>query len=247
MKSQDSAADRDIALARAVVYDFLAQVFAYPEDDRFSDLQNLARLVVMNGGWMPLVRLAALAREFTPERLRDQYSAAMSLNGSPDCPLFETAYFGTDPQQQTQRMADVAGFYRAFGVDSAGSDTRPDDLSVELEFMSYLCRKEAYALDHSGPPRVAQVRKAQRIFFEDHLGRWGGVVGRKLSGVAAPGVFHAAAGATLEEWMAMESEALGVTPEQVSGHAAQWLAPASHGPEFAGGASFVPMEEVAVR
>ena len=86
MKSRDIAADRDIALARAVVYDLLAQVFAYPEDDRFSDLQNLARLIVTNGGWVPIVRLAALARELTPERLREEYSSALSLNSSPDCP-----------------------------------------------------------------------------------------------------------------------------------------------------------------
>lgn len=247
MKSEDARIERDIALARAVVYDFLAQAFAYPEDERFTDLQNLARLVLTNGGWMPVVRLAALVRELSPEQLRDQYSAAMSLNSSPDCPLFETAYFGTDPQQQTQRMADVAGFYRAFGVDSSASETRPDDLSVELEFMSYLCRKEAFAIEHSGPPRVAQVRKAQRLFFENHLGRWAAVVGRKLSRLAAPGVFHAAAGATLEAWATLEQESLNVEPELVSGHAAQWLAPASHGPEFAGGASFVPMEELAVR
>ena len=247
MKTNENAVDRDIALARAVVYDFLAQAFAYPEDDRFLDLQNLARLIVTNGGWMPIVRLAALAREFTPERLRDEYSSALSLNSSPDCPLFETAYFGSDPQQQTQRMADVAGFYRAFGVDSGASDTRPDDLSVELEFMSYLCRKEAYALEHAGSPRVAQVRKAQRLFFENHLGRWAGVIGQKLSGIAAPGLFHATAGATLDAWAVLEAEALKVTPEPVTGHAAQWLAPASHGPEFAGGASFVPMEELAVR
>ena len=247
MKSPDIAADRDIALARAVVYDLLAQVFAYPEDDRFSDLQNLARLIVTNGGWVPIVRLAALARELTSERLREEYSSALSLNSSPDCPLFETAYYGSDPQQQTQRMADVAGFYRAFGVDSSGSETRPDDLSVELEFMSYLCRKEAYALDHSGPPRVAQVRKAQRLFFENHIGTWAGVIGRKLSGIAAPGVFHAAAGATLEAWSAMEAETLEVTPVPVSGHAAQWLAPASHGPEFAGGGNLIPVAELAVR
>lgn len=247
MDKQDAAVERDIALARAIVYDFLAQTFAYPTDERFKDLQELASLVMTNGGWLPVVRLAALVRESTLERVRDDYLLTMSLNSSPDCPLYETAYFGTDPIQQTQRMADVAGFYRAFGVDSSGSDARPDDLWVELEFMSYLCRKEAYALEHSGPPRVAQMRKAQRMFLENHLGSWAAVVGRKVTGLASPGMFHAAAGVTLESWMALELENLGAKPVEVSGHVAQWLAPASHGPEFAGGASFVPMEELAVR
>ncbi|MCC6959902.1 MAG: molecular chaperone TorD family protein [Dehalococcoidia bacterium] len=247
MKSQDIAAQRDAALARAVAYDFLAQALAYPADDRFEDLQTLAHLVLNNGVWMPLVRLSALVTQYSQEQLQHEYSSALTLNSSPDCPLFETAYFGADPQQQTQRMADVAGFYRAFGVDSTGSDTRPDDLSVELEFLGFLCRKEAYALEHSGPPRVAQVRKAQRFFFEEHAGRWAGVAGKKLAGLASAGMFYGAAGTALEAWIKAEQEVLGVTPEEVAGTPANWLASISHGPEFAGAASFVPMEELAVR
>lgn len=247
MKSQDIAAQRDAALARAVAYDFLAQALAYPADDRFEDLQTLAHLVLNNGVWMPLVRLSALVTQYSQEQLQHEYSSALTLNSSPDCPLFETAYFGADPQQQTQRMADVAGFYRAFGVDSTGSDTRPDDLSVELEFLGFLCRKEAYALEHSGPPRVAQVRKAQRFFFEEHAGRWAGVAGKKLAGLASAGMFYGAAGSALEAWIKAEQDVLGVTPEEVAGTPANWLAPISHGPEFAGAASFVPMEELAVR
>lgn len=246
MDTNDTAIERDTALARAIVYDVLAQSFAYPGDDRFTDLQNLARLVLTNGGWMPIVRLSALVRELNVEHLQDEYTGALSLNTSPDCPLFETAYFGADAQQQTLRMADVAGFYRAFGVDSSGSDSRPDDLAVELEFMSYLCRKEAYALEHSGRPRVSQVRKAQRMFFEEHLGKWGGVVGRRLAGVAPVGGFYAVAGTTLDAWVGLEQGVLKVSPEEVDGKPAQWLAPASHGPEFAGEASFVPMQELVV-
>ena len=247
MNSQEIATQRDAALARAVAYDFLAQAFAYPAEDRFEDLQGLAHLVLNHGVWMPLVRLSALVSQYSPEQLQHEYSSALTLGSSPDCPLFETAYFGADPQQQTQRMADVAGFYRAFGVDSSGSDTRPDDLSVELEFLGFLCRKEAYALEHAGPPRVAQVRKAQRLFFEEHAGRWAGVAGKRLAALASAGMFYGAAGAALEAGIGAERDALGVTPVEVNGTPANWLAPISHGPEFAGAASFVPMEELAVR
>ena len=237
----------EMLVRRAFNYSLLAAALNDPDEAGIAELQALVAAGGDLAAGTSLAGVAALAAYADPEVLVPEYTRIFSLSSSQDCPTFETAFACSQPAEQTSLMADVAGFYRAFGVDSSRSDTRPDDLSVELEFMSYLCRKDAYALDHSGPPRVAQVRKAQRLFFENHIGTWAGVIGRKLSGIAAPGIFHATAGATLEAWSAMEAEALGVTPVQVSGHAAQWLAPASHGPEFAGGGNFVPVAELAVR
>jgi nitrate reductase assembly molybdenum cofactor insertion protein NarJ len=248
MSSNDPKAGVDTALGRALVYDFFAQAFAYPAQERFEDLQRLSSIILTGGGWVPLMRLAAVARELTPELLQAEYVATLTLSSSPDYPMFETAYFGNDPQQQTQRMADVAGFYRSFGVDASNGDLRPDDLPVELEFMSFLCQKEAYAIEHLGAPRVAQAKKAQRLFFKDHLGRWAGVAGRKLGELGPAGLFYAVAGATLDAWVSAEAESLGVHPEEVTpGVPMIWPLPMSHGPEFAGDASFVPLEELAVR
>ena len=247
MKQAGSTTDVHSALGRAIVYDFFAQVFAYPTNERVEDMRNVAGIVLEGGCWVPLMRLAAVARELNPALLQTEYVAALTLNSSPDCPLFETAYFGADPIQQTQRMADVAGFYRAFGVDAGNSETRPDDLPVELEFMGFLCRKEAYAAEHLSAARVAQARKAQKLFFEQHLGRWAGLAGAALSETAPRGRFYAVAGATLGEWINLERSALRVAPQPAPGPVASWPLPVSHGPEFAGDASFVPLEELAVR
>lgn len=236
------------AIDRSMVYGLFAHVFAYPDEERIEELRQAAEDVLQTSAAVPLMRLAALARESTRESLEPVYISVTTLSSSPDCPAFETAYFGNDAIQQTQRMADVAGFYRAFGVDATEGGFRPDELPVELEFMGYLCNKEAYAIEHLGAPRAGQARKAQRTFLTEHLGRWGGVFGRKLAKTAPQGHFYFVAGQTLSLWLEAECARLGANPEEVSGDASQVFAvPSSHGPEFAGNTSFVPMEELAVR
>lgn len=238
-------------LWRASVYELFAHALAYPDAARVAALREASAGVLVAGGAIPLMRLAAIAREAPQESLEPVYVSVTTFSSSPDCPAFETAYFGNDAQQQTHRMADIAGFYRAFGVDATSGGFRPDELPVELEFMAYLCRKEAYAIEHLGPPRAGQARKAQRLFLEEHLGRWGGVFGRKLAAKVPAGHFYGLAGETLAEWLAAEAARLGAAPQEVPGDAVLAAPlPVSHGPEFAGNASFIPMdevEEVAVR
>lgn len=236
------------AIDRSMVYALFAHVFAYPDEERTEELRQAAADVLQTAAAIPLMRLATLAGESTRESLEPVYVSVITLSSSPDCPAFETAYFGNDAIQQTQRMADISGFYRAFGVDATEGGFRPDELPVELEFMGYLCNKEAYAIEHMGAPRAGQARKAQRTFLNEHLGRWGGVFGRKVAKTAPYGHFYSVAGETLALWLEAECDRLGVTPEEVSGDASQVFAvPSSHGPEFAGNTSFVPMEELAVR
>ncbi|HET8943573.1 MAG TPA: molecular chaperone TorD family protein [Dehalococcoidia bacterium] len=235
------------ALARGVGYDLLAQCFAHPDTDCVAALRVAANDALAVEGWVPMLRLAAIAREVPIDHLEPVWVSLITFSGSPDCPAFETAYFGSDAQQQTQRMADIAGFYRAFGVDATSTGVRPDDLPVELEFMAYLCRKEAYAAEHLGAPRVAQAQRAQRLFLSEHLGRWGAVFGRNLAAAAPGGHFYALAAETLAIWIDRECAALGVTPDEIHGPIPPWTPPISHGPEFAGRAAIVPMDDIAVR
>jgi TorA maturation chaperone TorD len=70
-------------------------------------------------------------------------------------------------------VADVAGFYRAFGVEPISASERPDHISAELEFMQLLAAKEAVALGDEGEgERAAVCREAARAFLRDHLGRF---------------------------------------------------------------------------
>jgi TorA maturation chaperone TorD len=85
---------------------------------------------------------------------------------------------------QPHRLADLAAFYRAFGLEVAeDAAERHDHISLELEFLCVLAAKEAYALEHQlDPDSVAHCREAQRQFLRDHPGRWLPAFSRRLAG-----------------------------------------------------------------
>jgi hypothetical protein len=85
------------------------------------------------------------------------------------CPLNEIEYgdIKADPLFQPHRLADLAAFYRAFGLEVAeDADERHDHICLELEFMCVLAAKEAYALEHQLDAEVLTLcRDAQKRFL----------------------------------------------------------------------------------
>jgi nitrate reductase assembly molybdenum cofactor insertion protein NarJ len=70
----------------------------------------------------------------------------------------------------TPRLADIAGFYRAFNA-SVPHD-RPDHVVAQLEFLALTLLTEAEALER-GDDDVADVAaRATRTFVRDHIGAW---------------------------------------------------------------------------
>jgi TorA maturation chaperone TorD len=135
------------------------------------------------------------------------------------CP-FETEY-GTEALfRQPQELADIAGYYAAFGLKPRAEDgERVDHVSCECEFFGFLGRKEAFSLG-AGPEAAASpearlemletTRKAARSFLKDHLGRFATAFGLKLSGEDGEG-FFGLLGVLLVTLLKLESERLGVT------------------------------------
>lgn len=87
-------------------------------------------------------------------------------------PPYETSYESarSAPGGKTLALADIAGFYRAFGFQAQGE--RPDHLAPELEFVSLLCIKEAYARlvgEREGAEVCAEARSK---FIREHLAPW---------------------------------------------------------------------------
>lgn len=70
----------------------------------------------------------------------------------------------------TPRLADVAGFYRAFGM--AVSGERPDHVVAQLEFLSFALLSEAEALEQDDLERGEVAGHAIRSFLRDHVGTW---------------------------------------------------------------------------
>jgi TorA maturation chaperone TorD len=78
-----------------------------------------------------------------------------------------------DPIRQGRQMADVAGFYRAFGAEARGQVAeRPDHVGCELEFLSFLELRRLEALESEREADAAVLDDVAASFLRDHAGRW---------------------------------------------------------------------------
>lgn len=91
-----------------------------------------------------------------------------------DCPPYEMYFSGSHIYQQTQELADISGFYKAFGVEVSRDDTtnRWDHIAVELEFLHFLTYKLAYAIENHGDKEQESCLAAKKKFLNNHIGRW---------------------------------------------------------------------------
>lgn len=166
-------------LVRAALFQALARGFHYPTPDQAADLRTrLDRQIAQRAQLpqTPLDRALRAARrawtEVSLPVLEAEY-ARLFLTGF-TCPLHETAYGdGRRMAGRTAEIADISGFYLAFGLQpSAREADLPDHLCAELEFYSVLLLKQAYAQSRRWTARDRLARRAARIFMDDHLGRW---------------------------------------------------------------------------
>jgi DMSO reductase family type II enzyme chaperone len=161
-----SAEVAEVAVRRAQVYQFLAAALLYPEESWTEDLPLLAEIGRELGVPIP----DSLSWNDSLDALQSEHLRVFGLTGSL---CYETEYGLPHEFQQSQELADVAGFYHAFGLAVGGKvRERPDHLAVELEFMSVLALKEACALQSGTAEQVEICIEAQRTFLRDHLGRW---------------------------------------------------------------------------
>ncbi len=206
------------AIARSAIYALLSHSVAYPTAERIdalrTDLRPFLVDIEVDGGEIDAA-LAGLLRQLdTPiADLRHAHTMQFSHIVSPDCPTNETAYSVRDIVQQAQTMADIAGFFHAHGVRIGGREReRPDHIGAELEFISFMARKEAQALRDDQPEHIEECRRTQSTFLRDHLGCWGPSLGRRINRLAAT-PFYAATGTLLNLWLQHDMAALGVTPQ----------------------------------
>lgn len=209
-------------LPRALGYRALAQLFRPPEPAGLDSLRSrelpgleeaLEGLGADEGLREEVARLRGALDAAEEGPLRRAYEETFEPSGGLRCPPHETAQPIPSPQHAMRRtfeLADVAGFYRAFGVETVPGGERPDHVAVELEFMHLLAVKEAVA--HGEAPQADEhlrlCREAQRSFLQDHLGQLAPALARSLAESAASPVY-AAAGAVLAAFVAEDARRLG--------------------------------------
>lgn len=148
-----------------------SQLFSYPEPAAAAQYQEL-----MDRGVRMPQRLqqavGALCRQ--PSLLEDLRSEYIDLfdRGREQNSPYETEYGRDRPLQKGIELADLAGFYKAFGLDPGESQEMLDHVAVECEFYAVLELKAAALAAHGDPEGVEIVRDAQKKFLESHLGRF---------------------------------------------------------------------------
>jgi TorA maturation chaperone TorD len=147
------------------------------------------------------------------ECLRAEHDRVFGLVLSRECPPHETEYYpSAEPFFRAQQLADIAGFYRAFGLQTARDmPERPDHLALELEFMAFLLQKERLA---RAPEQAGVCADAQRSFFGEHLAWWVPSFATGLRRKAGRG-FYRAVGHVLAAFMPLERARLGVEVPRV--------------------------------
>jgi DMSO reductase family type II enzyme chaperone len=203
----------DRQYARANLYRFLSLAFAYPTQDLHAELAAgteaaCAAAELISGEVSGLTKSAAAAiRERDRAALASEYRGSFTFSASPDCPLNECAYSVKHVYQEVQELADIAGFYTAFGLEIAGE--RPDELAAELEFCGLLALKEAVALERGAKDQAAVCREGSRLFIHDHLGRWAENIGRRVE-ILNPDTSYAAFGRLVAAFARSEVRSLKV-------------------------------------
>lgn len=196
------------AKQRAVTYGLLARALAFPGPE----LKALCAQAV--SGELPLppevVEVARLGARVPLEILKEQY---ITLFGHVmrDVPPYETQYGNAHIFQQANELADIAGFYKAFGLRHLPGE-REDHIAVELEFMAYLTLREACAQRECPAEGLQALQDGEGKFLRDHLGRWAPLLGRMIA-ARTSSEFYGAVGRLLDGFVSGECARAGVQPE----------------------------------
>lgn len=229
--------------SRAVLYRLLALSLADPRtgswprlaEPQTHTLSNQATEFLRNEpqavafplavGEQPLERLdtASLFRALpeSGKALNALYEGTFGLLVSGSCPPYESEYVdGKLSFQRAQLLADVAGFYRAFGLEpSHEHPERHDHLVLELEFMAVLLDLERQAAEMGLPEADEQMSlcyEAQRKFLTEHLIWWVPVFAVLLRTQASEG-FYARVADCLGAFVASERGLLSLdVPKRLS-------------------------------
>jgi len=178
----------DLAVARSFIHRYLAKAYEDPSPDNWAWLCAPATQASLRGAWNVVALDSSTAPLFRPGAFSDFHAAYLAAFGHAargSCPLNEIEYgdIKADPLCQPHRLADLAAFYRAFGLEVAEeAGERHDHLCLELEFACVLAAKEAYALENClDPEQIEACRDAQKQFLREHLGRWTPAFTRRLA------------------------------------------------------------------
>ncbi len=240
--------DPTLNMARQALYRFAALALLDPKLSAWQQLHELRQMELEGGQQGMLQAAAELLREsancdtlelgvgeMPPDRLdpthlwerfpatttelNAMYERTFGLLVSAACPPYETEYINSKfTFQRSHSLADVSGYYRAFGLTTATLNAeRADHIVLELEFMAFLLGKERAAYESGDADecleRAEVCRAAQVSFLSEHLATWGALFAKLLQR-ENPGGYYEAVGQFLAALIPVERSLLGISLSQ---------------------------------
>ena len=169
-KTPASESAAESSAVRSGIYAVLAQGFSQP-NKKVVEFLRQCRSEIASGEPAPS-ELRALLEAVDATTLEELSRTYIKLFDPVSGPFPYEAELNKphDDFSKAHVLADVNGFYRAFGVEP--SCERPDHIAAELDFMYYLALKEAHALRAGQADNASLCRDAQQKFFGEHLSTW---------------------------------------------------------------------------
>lgn len=170
---------------RAFLWRWLAAGFTFPDDEIWSWLRQTAGLLPPSllAEALPAGSALVDSMSATPAVACAAHEAVFGHTVRGDCPPHEIEYgeLKADWLFQPHRLADIAAFYSAFGLEVPDdADERVDHIAMECEFYAVLCAKEAEAIAEGSSEHQEICRDARKKFLREHLGRWTPAFCRRL-------------------------------------------------------------------
>jgi TorA maturation chaperone TorD len=224
----DSSATRcDLALARGVLYRFASRSFRHPDPAWRAEwgywsrgIREAVEACCEEDGSSPVLREAletALACDLDTMDVVAEHARVLGHTPRASATPYETEWSGAAGDLlQFHQIADIAAFYNAFGLElGQGCDERADHVSVELEFLHFLCVKEAWAEEQGREDLAVVCRETQRKFLAEHVATWTPGLCARVE-AASRGGFYGRVSLLLRLWIEDECRRLGAQPDAAS-------------------------------
>jgi TorA maturation chaperone TorD len=161
------------------LYKILSIGFSYPEEENWKVMEQQFSLSKGLFDGELLTKLSGFEKCFEEKRQRIddiKYDYMSVFDTGRKISPYETEYMTEKVSRKPFELADIGGFYKAFGFGVA-EDGRTkeslDHISIELEFMAILTWKHEYANNNNQKQNLKIVHDARMAFVRDHLAKWG--------------------------------------------------------------------------
>ncbi|MFU8869707.1 TorD/DmsD family molecular chaperone [Natronococcus sp.] len=157
---------------------------------------------------------AAPTDEDVVDELYSEWAGLFGFEEGGDIQLYQIEYSPGTLVTSTDVLADISGFYKAFGLSMEDENReRADHLCIQLEFLSHLALQTAYLENEGDETGVEVVTDAQGSFLEDHLGRWTGRF-RETLDEEADVEFYRALATLVDSLVGDDTDRFGVEPKE---------------------------------